>query len=94
VNIGGVGIGGDNPVRVQSMCNTDTRDVPATLAQINQLAEAGCEVCHGPGYDHVESGGDTDLIKRDLSLDDCAVCHNPERVSAFDFKPLLFGGAH
>ncbi|WP_071546152.1 flavodoxin-dependent (E)-4-hydroxy-3-methylbut-2-enyl-diphosphate synthase [Pseudodesulfovibrio hydrargyri] len=44
VNIGGVGIGGDNPVRVQSMCNTDTRDVLATVAQIHQLAEAGCEI--------------------------------------------------
>jgi (E)-4-hydroxy-3-methylbut-2-enyl-diphosphate synthase len=44
VSIGGVGIGGDNPIRVQSMCNTDTRDVPATLAQINRLAEAGCEI--------------------------------------------------
>ena len=44
VDIGGVGIGGDNPVRVQSMCNTDTRDVLSTVAQINQLAEAGCEI--------------------------------------------------
>jgi len=44
VSIGGVGVGGDNPVRVQSMCNTDTRDVPSTIAQINRLAEAGCEI--------------------------------------------------
>ena len=44
VNIGSVAIGGDNPVRVQSMCNTDTRDVLATVMQINQLAEAGCEI--------------------------------------------------
>ena len=57
-------------------------------------AEAGCEVCHGPGYEHVDSGGDPDLIKGKLSLDDCQACHNPERVEAFDFKPLLYGGAH
>ena len=44
VQVGGVGVGGDNPVRVQSMCNTDTRDVAASLAQINRLAEAGCEI--------------------------------------------------
>ena len=44
VHVGGVGIGGDNPVRVQSMCNTDTRDAAATLAQIERLAEAGCEI--------------------------------------------------
>jgi len=44
VRIGPIGIGGDNPVRVQSMANTDTRDVAATLAQIAALAEAGCEI--------------------------------------------------
>ena len=44
VKIGTVGVGGDNPVRVQSMTNTDTRDVGATLSQINALARAGCEI--------------------------------------------------
>lgn len=44
VTIRGVGIGGDNPVRVQSMTNTDTRDVAATLAQIGALTDAGCEI--------------------------------------------------
>ncbi len=44
VHIGKVAIGGDNPVVVQSMCNTDTRDAAATLAQIRALAAAGCEV--------------------------------------------------
>ncbi len=39
-----MGIGGDNPVRVQSMCNTDTRDADATLDQIVRLAAAGCEI--------------------------------------------------
>ncbi|MBI9081376.1 MAG: cytochrome C [Pseudodesulfovibrio sp.] len=58
------------------------------------MADAGCEVCHGPGYDHVESEGDTDLIKGDLDIAGCETCHNPERVAAFDFKPLLYGGAH
>lgn len=42
--IGDVGIGGDNPIRVQSMCNTDTRDALSTRAQIDALAEAGCEI--------------------------------------------------
>ncbi|MCC8097886.1 MAG: flavodoxin-dependent (E)-4-hydroxy-3-methylbut-2-enyl-diphosphate synthase, partial [Eubacterium sp.] len=44
VNIGGVKIGGDNPIAIQSMCNTDTRDVKATVAQIKALEEAGCEI--------------------------------------------------
>ena len=44
VNIGGVKIGGNNPVAIQSMCNTDTRDVKATVNQIKRLEEAGCEI--------------------------------------------------
>ena len=42
--IGDVKIGGDAPISVQSMCNTDTRDLESTLAQINELSEAGCEI--------------------------------------------------
>jgi (E)-4-hydroxy-3-methylbut-2-enyl-diphosphate synthase len=44
IKIGSVKIGGGAPVSVQSMCNTDTRDVSATLAQIKSLAAAGCEL--------------------------------------------------
>lgn len=44
VFIGSVQVGGGAPVAVQSMCNTDTRDVAATLVQIRALAEAGCEI--------------------------------------------------
>jgi len=44
VNIGGVKIGGGNPIAVQSMTNTDTSDVDATVAQIERLQEAGCEI--------------------------------------------------
>ena len=42
--IGGVTVGGDAPIRVQSMCDTDTRDVQATVDQILRLEEAGCEL--------------------------------------------------
>lgn len=44
VNIGNVAIGGGNPVRIQSMCNTKTADVAATVNQILRLEEAGCEL--------------------------------------------------
>ncbi len=44
VNIGGVKIGGDNPIAIQSMCNTDTRDVKTTVNQILELEDAGCEI--------------------------------------------------
>lgn len=44
IKIGSVPVGGGSPVVVQSMTNTDTRDVKATLNQIGQLAKAGCEI--------------------------------------------------
>jgi (E)-4-hydroxy-3-methylbut-2-enyl-diphosphate synthase len=44
LNVGDVKIGGDNPIVVQSMTTSDTRDPVATLTQIRELAEAGCEV--------------------------------------------------
>lgn len=42
--IGNVKIGGDAPISVQSMCNTDTRNIEKTLAQVNELTDAGCEL--------------------------------------------------
>ena len=44
VNIGGVVVGGGASIVVQSMTKTDTRDVPTTLRQIRELAEAGCRL--------------------------------------------------
>ncbi len=44
INVGSVTIGGDAPIVVQSMTNTDTRNIEATVNQINALHEAGCEI--------------------------------------------------
>ena len=44
VRVGSLSIGAGHVIAVQSMTNTDTRDVAATLAQIGRLAEAGCEI--------------------------------------------------
>lgn len=44
VQVGNIKIGGDAPISVQSMTNTDTRDVKSTLKQIYNLAETGCEI--------------------------------------------------
>lgn len=53
IKIGGLAIGGDAPISVQSMCSTDTRDVTATLSQIVALEQAGCEIvrCAVPDLD-------------------------------------------
>lgn len=44
IKVGDVLIGGDNPVTVQSMTNTKTKDISATVAQIKRLEEAGCHI--------------------------------------------------
>ncbi|MCJ7509672.1 MAG: flavodoxin-dependent (E)-4-hydroxy-3-methylbut-2-enyl-diphosphate synthase, partial [Dehalococcoidia bacterium] len=42
--VGGVQVGGDAPIVVQSMTNTNTADAQATLRQAHELAELGCEI--------------------------------------------------
>lgn len=44
VKVGGIFIGGDSPVTVQSMTNTDTHDVEATFRQVSSLERAGCDI--------------------------------------------------
>ncbi len=44
VMVGGIGVGGTNPVRIQSMTTSDTQDIDATLRQSIALAEVGCEI--------------------------------------------------
>ena len=44
VKVGHLMVGGNNPIWIQSMTNTDTRDVNATVEQIKRLTEAGCEI--------------------------------------------------
>ena len=64
VNIGGVKIGGDNPVAIQSMCNTDTRDVKATVNQIYELENAGCEIIRVAVPDMVAAKAVADIKKQ------------------------------
>ena len=53
IQVGGVKIGGDAPMAVQSMTNTKTQDAAATLAQIRKLADLGCDIirCAVPDMD-------------------------------------------
>lgn len=44
VKVGNIYVGGDAPITIQSMTNTDTRDIKATVAQINELTKAGCDI--------------------------------------------------
>ena len=44
INVGGVKIGGNNRISIQSMTNTDTLDVPETIAQVRALRDRGCDI--------------------------------------------------
>ena len=44
VNIGGVPLGGENPIRIQSMTTTDTMDTRGTIEQSIRMIKAGCEI--------------------------------------------------
>ena len=62
-------------------------------AETPDLKNLGCESCHGPGSGHASSSNPKD-IKRRLDTKDCEACHTKDRVTAFNYKPVLFGGAH
>lgn len=62
-------------------------------AQTPNLAEVGCETCHGPASRHVVSQSRKDIRDR-VSTKDCDACHNSERIAAFNFKPMIHSGAH
>jgi (E)-4-hydroxy-3-methylbut-2-enyl-diphosphate synthase len=64
VKMGSVVIGGGNPVVIQSMTNTDTRDVEATLKQITELAEVGCEVVRVAVLNQQASEALADICKK------------------------------
>lgn len=67
VKIGTLIIGGGNPVRVQSMTQTRTRDIAATVAQINELAKVGCEIIRVTAPD-MESAKALGPIKRQIKI--------------------------
>ncbi|MDR3569385.1 MAG: cytochrome c family protein [Syntrophobacteraceae bacterium] len=58
-----------------------------------RMKEVGCEACHGPGSIHVQSSDPKD-IKKVVSETDCQACHAGDRIKAFRFRPMLYGGAH
>ncbi|MGB7978915.1 MAG: (E)-4-hydroxy-3-methylbut-2-enyl-diphosphate synthase [Chlamydiales bacterium] len=72
VKIGPIGIGGANPIRIQSMTTSNTRDVEATIDQIVRLADAGCEIARVTvqGKKEAESceGIKNGLLKRGYSI--------------------------
>ncbi len=64
VQVGDVQVGGDAPIAVQSMCATITENVDATIAQLNQLKEAGCDIVRIAVPDRAAADAIPDIVKR------------------------------
>ena len=80
VNIGGVKIGGNESIKIQSMTNTDTRDVKKTVLQIKALEEAGCEIirCAVPDMEAAEAMGE---IRKRINIPLVADIHFDYRLA-------------
>jgi len=82
VMVGNVGIGGGNPIRVQSMITSDTRDTPACVAEVLQLAEAGCEIVRITAQTKIYAAN-LENIAREVRAAGCQV----PLVADIHFKP-------
>ena len=80
VQIGNVKIGGGNPIAIQSMTNTKTEDVDATVAQIHALEKAGCEIirCAVPTMEAAQALGE---IKKQIHIPLVADIHFDYRLA-------------
>src|SRR5881394_2843829 len=82
VRVGNVGVGGANPIRVQSMITCDTMDTEASIAQTIELAEVGCEIVRITAPT-VKDSANLQNIVRGLRARDCDV----PIVADIHFKP-------
>jgi len=82
VMVGGVGIGGDHPIRIQSMITADTRDTPACVREILELAGAGCEIVRVTAQTKVYAAN-LENIAREVRAAGCGV----PLVADIHFKP-------
>ena len=80
VQIGNRVIGGDHPILIQSMCNTKTEDVEATVAQILQLEQAGCDIIR-VAVPTMEAAGALKTIKRRIHIPLVADIHFDYRLA-------------
>lgn len=85
IYVGKVGIGGNNPISVQSMTNTDTRNVEATVKQILELEKAGCDIVRVavPDFDAAEA---IKLIKKRVNIPIIADIHFDYRLALSSIK--------
>lgn len=85
ISIGAVRIGGGNPISIQSMTNTDTKDVAATVSQIHALEDAGCEIIRCAVYD-MECADALSEIKKAIRIPLVADIHFDHRIAIAAIK--------
>lgn len=85
IRVGDVWIGGDSPITVQSMTNTDTRDTTATIEQIKRLEEAGCEIVRVAVLDN-EAALAIEKIKKSIGIPLVADIHFDYRLAIQSIK--------
>ncbi|MCF8109964.1 MAG: flavodoxin-dependent (E)-4-hydroxy-3-methylbut-2-enyl-diphosphate synthase [Desulfobacteraceae bacterium] len=85
IRVGSVKIGGGAPIAVQSMTNTPTADVAATVAQIRRLEQAGCEIIRTAVPD-TESAKALEAIKKQISIPLVADIHFDHRLAIASAK--------
>lgn len=85
INVGGVKIGGGNPIAIQSMTNTNTRDWKATVKQIKELQDAGCEIIRVSVPD-MECAKNIKLIKKNIKIPLVADIHFDHRLAIESIK--------
>ncbi|MDR1928759.1 MAG: flavodoxin-dependent (E)-4-hydroxy-3-methylbut-2-enyl-diphosphate synthase [Endomicrobium sp.] len=85
INIGNVTIGGGLPIVVQSMTNTDSRDYKATIKQIKQLEDVGCEIVRISIPD-MESAYNINIIKKNINIPLVADIHFNYKIALETIK--------
>lgn len=80
VSVGSLKIGGNNPISIQSMTNTDTRDAKATIEQIKRLEEVGCDVVRVAVPD-MEAAKNIGEIKKNVNIPVIADIHFDHRLA-------------
>ncbi|MDP1880573.1 MAG: flavodoxin-dependent (E)-4-hydroxy-3-methylbut-2-enyl-diphosphate synthase, partial [Parachlamydiaceae bacterium] len=91
VMVGNIAVGGNNPIRIQSMTTSSTRDIEATIEQSIRLADAGCEIVRvtvqgmkeAEACEHIKNG----LVQRGYNIPLVADIHfyPPAAMSVVDF---------
>jgi (E)-4-hydroxy-3-methylbut-2-enyl-diphosphate synthase len=85
IYVGGIAIGGNHPVTIQSMCNTLTQDIEKTVTQINQLTEAGCQIIR-VAVPNMEAAQAISEIKKQISIPIIADIHFDYRLAIESIK--------